>query len=522
MSNEVRVGLFFFVSLASMLGFTLFVTDIGGPEGAYTIAFNKVEGLSDGDAVTYNGVKVGRVRDVVPEIRDGKPLVLVKFDVYEDMAEAIVVNEATEFGINQGLLGGFRLSIVTQGAGGKAIGQANLSAVVGKDPLSLNDAIASLSEILEENRKNIRDAIDKLPVAVGNFAEMSGEIRDVVKENREGVKKAVDNISDLAGNANDMVKENREGIKKAVDNIGEAGEEIKEMVAENRENLKKTVDGLPATVESIKKTSDQIGAAVEENREGLKKTVDNIAEFSPKLNRIGTQVEKVTKQISEGKGTIGKLVFEETLHEKAEDALTSVSQRMEELKPLTAGISDLRFYVGVEGAYNTDAESAQGTVYLRLEPRPWKLYEFGITYRGAPADRDTVEEDPEDLNIDISFLYGRRFFPDDANETFRFTGKVGLLESKIGGVAQINLVPHKLDLIMKLRGKHDGFDTDDRRYEDGNLMARAYLEYRVWRRVYVYVGGDDLIDEPSAYLGIRAEILDNDLRNASAARAIAP
>lgn len=522
MNNEVRVGLFFFVSLASMLGFTLFVTDIGGPEGAYQVVFNKVEGLSDGDAVTYNGVKVGRVRAVEPAIRDGAPLVLVKFDVYEDMSESIVINEDTEFGINQGLLGGFRLSIVTQGSGGISIANANLEAVTGKDPLSLNDAIASLSEILEENRQNIRDAIDKLPVAVGNFADMSGEIRDVVKENRMGVKKAVDNFGELADNANQMVQENREGIKKAVDNLGDAGSEIKEMVAENRENLKATVDKLPAAVESITETSDEIGAAVKENREGLKKTVDNIAEFSPKLNRIGTQVEKVTKHISEGKGTIGKLVFEDTLHGKAEDALTSVSQRMEELKPLTAGISDLRFYIGVEGAYNTDAESAQGSVYLRLEPRPWKLYEFGITYRGAPAERDTIEEDPEDLNIDITFLYGRRFFADDANETFRFTGKVGLLESKIGGVAEINLVPHSLDLVMKLRGKHDGFDEQDRRYEDGNLMARAYLEYRVWRRVYVYLGGDDLIDEPSAYFGIRAEILDNDLRNASAARAISP
>ncbi len=250
--------------------------------------------------------------------------------------------------------------------------------------------------------------------------------------------------------------------------------------------------------------------------------MDNLSEFAPKLNNIGTHVETVTEQISSGKGTIGKLVFEDTIHEKAEDALTSLNQRMEELKPLTSGISDLRFYIGVQSAYNTKQESAAGSAYLRLEPRPWKLYEFAISYRGAPADRDTVEEDPEDLNIDITFLYGRRFFPDDANETFRFTGKVGLLESKIGGVAMINLVPHKLDLVLALRGKHDGFDEDDRRYEDGNLMARAYLEYRAWRRVYVYVGGDDLIDDPSAYIGIRAEILDNDLRNASAARAISP
>jgi hypothetical protein len=159
---------------------------------------------------------------------------------------------------------------------------------------------------------------------------------------------------------------------------------------------------------------------------------------------------------------------------------------------------------------------------LRLEPRAWKLYEFAIGYRGAPEDRDTIPEDPEDLNIDFSFLYGRRFFPDDANEVFRFTGKVGLIDSKIGAEGTIVVVPHKLDLVFMVRDKHNDFNPLDRRYEDGSYMARAYLEYRVWRRVYVYAGADDIADDASTYIGIRAEILDNDIRNASAARSIAP
>ncbi len=523
MNNEIRVGLFFFISLASLLGFTLFVTDVGGPEGDYSIVFNRVEGLGDGDPVTYNGVKVGRVRSVTPIIlQDGLPRVEIKFDIYEDVVRSVIITDSTEFAINQGLLGGFRLSIVTLDSGGVGIDSVNLQGRIGKDPVSLNDAIGSLSEILEENRQKLKEAIDKLPSAVNNFAEMSGEIRDVVKDNKDNIGKAVTNISDLADNANKVVKENREGIKKAVDNFGEASGEFKEMLKENRENLKSAVDKLPDAVESLTKTSDEIRETVSENREGIKKTIDNIAEFSPKLNRIGSDVEVVTKQISSGKGTIGKLVFEETLHEKAEDALTAFQQRLEEIKPLTAGISDLKFYLGAYGAGNIDQESMAGGVYLRIEPRPWKIYEFAVSYRGAPADRDTIDEDPEDLNIDFSLLYGRRFFADDENETFRFSAKVGIIESKVGGWASLNVVPHKLDFIVMARQKHNGFNKLDRRYEDGSAMVRAYLEYRVWKRVYVYVGGDDLIDDASGYVGIRAEILDNDLRNASAARSISP
>lgn len=522
MNNEIRVGLFFFIALASLLGFTLFVTDISGASGAYTIVFNRVEGLGDGDAVTYNGVKVGRVRSVEPLISEGLPRVAVHFDVNEDMARAVLIGDDTLFAINQGLLGGHRLSIVTLSSGGVSIDDVSLAGRIGKDPVSLNDAIGSLSEILEENRQKLKDAIDKLPSAVNNFAQMSGEIRDVVKENKENIGKTVTHVGELAENANTVVKENREGIKRAVDNFGDASGELKGMLEENREHLKRTVEKLPDAVTSLTDTSDEIRATVAENRKNIKKTIDHAAEFAPKLNRIGSDVEVITEQISSGKGTIGKLVFEETLHEKAEDALTSFQQRLEELRPLTSGVSDLKFYLGVYGAGNIDQESMHGRVYLRIEPRPWKLYEFAIGYRGAPDDRDTIDEDPEDLNIDFSFLYGRRFFPDDANEVFRLTTKVGLIDSKIGAEASAVLVPHKLSLVVMARDKHNGFDPSDRRYEDGSVLARAYLEYRAWRRVYVFVGADDLADDASAYVGIRAEILDNDLRNAASARAIAP
>ena len=98
-----------------------------------------------------------------------------------------------------------------------------------------------------------------------------------------------------------------------------------------------------------------------------------------------------------------------------------------------------------------------------------------------------MAEDPDDFNIDITFLYGRRWFADDANESYRLTGKVGMIESQLGGQLEWTIVPHKLDLVMMVRGKHNDYPVLDRRYEEGSTMARAYLRYRIWRRVYVYL-----------------------------------
>jgi hypothetical protein len=69
-----------------------------------------------------------------------------------------------------------------------------------------------------------------------------------------------------------------------------------------------------------------------------------------------------------------------------------------------------------------------------------------------------------------------------------------------------------------VRQKDNDRDPLDRRYEEGDAMARAWIEYRPFKRwlVYIVAGADDLIDNPGPWVGLRAELLDNDLRNLTA------
>jgi phospholipid/cholesterol/gamma-HCH transport system substrate-binding protein len=360
--------------------------------------------------------------------------------------------------------------------------------------------------VVEENRSEIRKAIAAIRVGAENLGGMAGEIQGAVQENRAGLKVAVDNIGAASGSINTVVVENRDSIKAGIDNIRIMAEQIAVTLSENRDQIR-------AAIGNLSKAGDQVGEAVKENRAAIKQTADSLAAFGPKLERIGDNLELITAQIAKGQGTIGRLVMEDTLYTKTEDTLDSAQQRLDEVKPFTSGFSDLRFYPGVSYDQNVDSGRSTGTAYLRIEPRPWKYYEFGVSYRSKPDDlTKPAKEDPDKLNIDFRALFGWRFLRDDEAQVYRLTVGAGFIDSNLGGLANLALT-RDLSIEVMARDKSNNREVDDRRYEEGKALLRASASYRLWERIYLSAGADDLLDEPGLWGGVRGEILDDDIRN---------
>ena len=89
----------------------------------------------------------------------------------------------------------------------------------------------------------------------------------------------------------------------------------------------------------------------------------------------------------------------------------------------------------------------------------------------------------------------------------------GGFEGKLGGRLWIPLWSNDLQWVTLLRGKHNEFEENDRRYEDGGVMLRSWLRYNVWRGISITAGANDIIDEPGFFVGAQAELLDDDIRN---------
>ncbi len=332
-------------------------------------------------------------------------------------------------------------------------------------------------------------------------------------DQRETVKATVANAERMTREIADLVAENRATVKAALERIEAAGAQVAGLIEENRKSIQETTGKLPAAVDNLAAAAGQIRDAVAENREDLRTTMLGVAAFAPKLDRIGDNLEKVTAQIAAGKGTIGKLVMDDTIHDQASSVLTSAQERLEEVKPFTQGVSQLKIFAGLEGGGNLYSGAGHGEAYVRIEPQAWKLFHLGVSYRTAPSDREVVKDDPDKLGIDFNALFGWRFLPNDDIERYRLTIAGGLIESKLGMYAEW-AITDRIDVRLMARQKDSDREPNERRYEDGDVMLRATMAWRVFDRWSLIAGADDLQGEDvGAYVGLRAELLDNDLRN---------
>lgn len=535
-STELKVGALFFIGLGLSVWFTFQTSKGNNGKGELKVDFRRVARLAPGDPVLYNGVRIGKVASVLPVLEEGEPRIQVAFSVDELAKPAVLVGKDSLVRINQGLLGGASMEIMSDG--GEVINTANVAALRSSDPASFDEVMRTMQDILDENRDGVKGTIGSARKALDNFSGASQEIRDAIAENRATLKAAIANTEKLTAELHGVVTENRETVKATVANAERMTREIADLVAENRAtvkaalerieaasaqvallveenrtNIQATTGKLPAAVDNLAAAAAQIRDAVAENRQDLRTAMAGVASFAPKLDRIGDNLEKVTAQVAAGKGTIGKLVMEDTVHDQAVSVLTSASERLDEVKPFTQGVSQLKIFAGLEGGGNLDSGASRGEVYMRLEPQPWKFWHLGLSYRTAPSDRNVETDDPDKLPVDINAQFGWRWLPDDSIERYRLSLAGGLIDSKFGLWTEWALL-RDVDLRIMGRMKDRDREPDDRRYEDGDFMLRATASWRVFDRWWVIAGGDDLFsDKPGAFLGLRAELLDNDLRN---------
>jgi ABC-type transporter Mla subunit MlaD len=488
MGTNLKIGILFFLGLTMAIWFTLFVSDFSSGDGSYKINFSRVLRLRKGDAVNYNGIKVGAVRSITPVIKDGRAQVQVAFDFLnpQDVAN-ILVNEKTRFTISRTFIGATDLEIESDGTG-ISITPDFCEKHPGVDPVDFNTLIAKASGMLDDNREALNSAMKELPIAIKELGAMSKGIKDTIAENRENIKTTITTVN------------------KTVEEVGTAVNAIKP-------DLINTAKQLPPAIAVVQNLAQDLRDAVAANRAYLDTIMKGAAEFMPKLNAIGDDVKNITGEVTKGDGTAHELIYERRLADKAETLVDSITQRSEEVKPLTSGFSQLRVYLDGWAVYDTQSGASAEGANVRIEPKPWKIIEAGISYRTAPTDRNAATEDPNKFHMDLTGLLGWRFFADDKEEIYRLTVKGGLIENNFGAIVELPIYGDALSLIWMNRLKDNTRNPNDRRYEEGDVMGRASLNWNFHRNFHLSVGANDLYQRPGFMVGAGITLQDNDLRN---------
>lgn len=542
MNTEVRVGLLFFLCMGLGLWFALFVTDLGHGPGDFAVDFERVYQLESGDDVTYAGVVVGRVASVLPVVEGGKVRVRVRFDIPEHLRPAVLISDDTQITIDQGLLGSSRLAIVGNG-NGRPIGSGVLAGLDGRPPANLSQLIAEAVAVIQENRESIRTTLATLPEAVANFASLGEDVGSLVADNRAALNETIAGLRELTTTLKDLVAANRDDIEATVTRLAALTEEVQAMVAENRQPVRAAIAQLPAAAEHFATLGEDLRSLVGDNRERIDTLLASLGDLAPRLDRISQDVAAITGQVASGQGTVGKLLFEEEVYDSTQRVLEGAEQRVDEVKEFTGGFALTEFYGGIESGYNPVSELGYHTAYVRIEPKPWRAYSLGVTYRSLPEGFDDLsfldqrfstealldptlayglylyrrteaEDTIDDLErwLGPNATIGFRFFPDDGLERYRLHVEAGLVEGQFGARAEWALSQDFTAGVM-LRAADDSELPDGTPLEGGGVFGRAWIDWKVWRGITLRAGGDDLFDAIGPYLGLQAELLDQDIRN---------
>ena len=296
-SKEIKSGIIAIVALSlTFWGYNflkkqnLFTTD-----KTFYSEYNNVQGLTTSSIVTINGFQVGNVTNIKfnPEKKGN---LIVTYSLSNDISFS--KNSTTK--ITPGLMGGAELSIIPSYDGEEAVSGDYL---IGSADLGM---ISSLAEKFT-------------PIENKLTATLSGA--DVLLKNLNQVldKKTQQNLRESIASLNTTLKHFK-GVSKSME----------EMLANNKAKFSVIMDNTSAATNSLKTiTSDfeqaKMATSIKEAISKLNTSLANVDVLLSNFNKISTDM-------SNGKGSIGKLLNDDGLYNNLENASKEMEELMREMK----------------------------------------------------------------------------------------------------------------------------------------------------------------------------------------------
>ena len=285
MKNAI-IGLFVICALALTIFIILYMEpSIGDGKKILHVRFSNISGLSDGTRVSLAGKPIGEVIKirVIKKARDEKTDELGRVYFYE---LTLRVDSSVEFYSCD------KIAISTIGLmGEKSIEIIPQAPKKGKTPKIITKQVI------------YADSVEPLEYAFHKISELSNSITS-----------AVDNL-------NEWFTENHEELNKAVKTFGDAMEEID--IAIHSINEKEVIQSLKETIVTFNEDLQLIRSALEDaqDREMIAKLdtiFTNFAEtshaFKDNSGEILSNVNIISRDIAEGRGSIGKLIHSDDFY----------------------------------------------------------------------------------------------------------------------------------------------------------------------------------------------------------------
>jgi phospholipid/cholesterol/gamma-HCH transport system substrate-binding protein len=306
--------------------------------------------------------------------------------------------------------------------------------------------------------------------------------------------------------------EGERSLKEIVSHFRNVAENLDHIVAENRAGVASTVAHAEEFMRALRNegpklvaTLNRIADRLERGDGTLGKLLTDEAVYT-KLDDALASLNTVSKNLESGKGTLGKLINDDQAYEKLNSALTGLSGTLNK-------IDQIRLTLDARNEYQFSEGENKGYFGLHITPRENKSYIVEVV--DDPRGRVTkstslvsVNGGPPTLTESLKITRKIKF----SVEYFRRFGDLGLrgglMENSFGVGADYFLDGPGLQLSVDLWD----FNSDDPLND--NIHAKATARYHFLKYLYVQAGYDNPFnrDLDTAFVGGGLTFDDEDLK----------
>jgi phospholipid/cholesterol/gamma-HCH transport system substrate-binding protein len=364
--RQLLLGAFFIVALTILAFYTLFLTDfyLFTKPITMTVYFPEANNLREGDPVQLLGARIGRVKEVTPNVTaETKKRIrtVLSLDREVELLEdaSISIRETS-------LLGGRNVFIDPGAFGGPVMQPLADGAFYGevyKNPIA---SLGDIGTLLNENREKIGGIVTNVEALTADLRAGKGLLGRLIEDERlAGETDAlVTSAKELAGNLRDASEQLKrgEGVLGALiydstmkQRLGDTLDNIQQLSADLKGEhgvlgaliydsalKQRIVDGVDAFVSFVGKLDQGEGALPWLMTD--KEFKGEVQTLISDLGAAAADVRTILADARAGKGTIGKLLTEDVLYadvRKAFGVLTRSLEDYREAAPITAFTSVL-------------------------------------------------------------------------------------------------------------------------------------------------------------------------------------
>jgi phospholipid/cholesterol/gamma-HCH transport system substrate-binding protein len=321
------------------------------------------------------------------------------------------------------------------------------------------------------------------------------------------IKKTIITVEKAVRDVDRIVVKNDEQVTTLLANLEDISADVKEMTAsgdggtggdirESVGKIRKITDDLSVVTASLK---DVIG----ENEGEIGDQVKQLKHTMTELNTSLGNLSEITGRIERGEGTVGRLLTDEGIANKLEDAVTGASDYI-------TGLTSLEAHIDLGTWYSVRRGSANVALGMKIQPKPDKFYFIEIVDDGGGVERVTrVIDSFQPVPAGTAFVRREQVMQDD--NSLRFTAnfakrffdflvlRAGIIETSGGVGADLYFWDDRIQLrndFFNFGGPRNSIDRMDPMYA-GHLTLprwRMMLKVQPIPHVYIMGGFDDILN----------------------------